>query len=123
MNVNDYDFVVRQQMEKSLQTLMDKAREYGTTDLLHAFKQAAALQGITTRAALAGMMAKHTVSVYDMCHNVPQYYDMAVWEEKLGDHINYLLILKAVVVEELMERNQQDEALQTVIDFPSENVE
>jgi len=42
------------------------------------------------------MMAKHTVSIYDMCGS-GEIYDIAKWDEKITDHINYLLLLRALV--------------------------
>lgn len=49
--------------------------------------------------ALAGMMAKHTISVYDMCRSGKDY-PIELWNEKITDHINYLLLLKAIVEED-----------------------
>lgn len=76
-----------------------KAKEYATEDRLHNFKRAAELQQVTTRQALAGIMVKHTVSIYDMCRS-PNDYPLEVWNEKITDHLNYLLLLKVVVIEE-----------------------
>ena len=46
--------------------------------------------------ALVGMMTKHTVSVYDMV-NGGQAYASDKWDEKIGDLINYLLLLRVAV--------------------------
>ena len=45
------------------------------------------------------MMAKHIVSLYDMCFDDGRSYDMDTWEEKITDSLNYLFLLKAVVKE------------------------
>ena len=66
---------------------------------LCAFKAAAALFHTTPERALAGMMAKHIVSLYDMCFDEGRSYDMDTWEEKITDSLNYLFLLKAVVKE------------------------
>lgn len=80
--------------------LIAKAAEYATDgDRLHNFKVAAAVQGITPAEALAGMMAKHTVSVYDMI-GTGETYPMELWEEKIKDSINYLFLLWAMVNED-----------------------
>lgn len=85
--------------EVTVDTLMKKAKEYATDgDRLHNFKVAAAVQGITPNAALAGMMAKHTVSVYDMI-GTGETYPMDLWEEKIKDSINYLFLLWALLNE------------------------
>lgn len=82
-----------------------KGTEYDSdsNDRLHSFKVAAELQHETPIQALAGMMAKHTVSIYDMCEDTNTLYNLAKWTEKITDHINYLLLLKAMVCEEAME--------------------
>lgn len=76
-----------------------KNKEYAIGDALHNFKVASELQDCSIKTALAGMMAKHTVSVYDMCNSCSDY-STEQWSEKLTDHINYLLLLRCVIEEE-----------------------
>ena len=64
-----------------------------------AFKAAAALQHTTPERALAGMLAKHIVSLYDMCFDGDTDYDISTWNEKITDSLNYLFLLKAIVKE------------------------
>ena len=97
MNSANFEKILEQQIKQCKNVLTNKGREYATEDRLHNFKVAAGLQGITPQQALAGMMCKHTVSIYDMCRNGG--YDIVVWDEKITDHINYLLLLRALVVE------------------------
>lgn len=66
MNTETFNEVIRKQIERCEATLCKKADEYATEDRLHNFKVAAGLQDCLPTTALAGMMAKHTVSVYDM---------------------------------------------------------
>lgn len=80
-------------------TLSVKGGEYATEDRLHNFKVAARMQGVTPKQALGGMMAKHTVSVYDLIWDEEDNDEM-LWAEKITDHINYLLLLKAILDEE-----------------------
>lgn len=102
MNHLKFNQIVEAQAKYSLDLLTKKGKEYddNTFDRLHSFKTAAALVGGNQTAALAGMMAKHTVSVYEMC-NQPALYSRERWQEKITDSINYLLILRAMVEEEL----------------------
>lgn len=58
------------------------------------------MQQCTQARALAGMLAKHIVSLYDMCFADRVSYDMGTWEEKITDSLNYLFLLKAIVKEE-----------------------
>ena len=54
----------------------------------------------TPQRALAGMLAKHIVSLYDMCFAEEAVYPMDTWDEKITDSLNYLFLLKAIVKEE-----------------------
>lgn len=100
MDANKFNLAVEEQVQRSLSVLVTKASEYASEDRLHNFKIAAALQGKSPRQALAGMMAKHTVSIYDMLKK-DEYYDITVWDEKITDHINYLLLLRGIIAEEI----------------------
>ena len=59
------------------------------------------IQGCTMKQALAGMMAKHTISIYDMCQGGE--YTHAKWIEKITDNINYLILLRAMIEEDYKE--------------------
>lgn len=100
--MTDQEFInaAYDQFEYCMDLLGVKSKEYDTDsgDRLHAFKTAAALQGCTPKQALAGMLAKHAVSVFDMCAGGE--YSLDKWTEKISDSINYLLLLKAMVQEE-----------------------
>lgn len=91
-----YSDSIEKAIERAKQVLLAKKNEYATADHFHNFRVAAALQGKPMKEALSGMMAKHTVSVYDMCCS-GKTYPMEMWDEKITDHINYLLILRALI--------------------------
>jgi hypothetical protein len=99
MLMKDFVDVLDEQIDQVRSVLDSKSQEYSTHDKLHNFKRAAALKGETSRQALAGMMVKHTVSIYDMSTSTDKF-PFAQWEEKITDHINYLILLKAILVEE-----------------------
>ena len=99
MKTERFNAIIEKQQERCMDVLINKAKEYATEDRLHNFKVAAELQGTTPINALAGMLAKHTVSIYDMCRS-DKTYPKEMWDEKITDHINYLLLLKALTVEE-----------------------
>ena len=98
MTTTDFERIFEEQVERSRSVLVYKAKEYATEDRLHNFRVAAALEGKTPEQALAGMMAKHTVSVYDMAES-GLAYPIELWQEKITDHINYLFLLNAIVRE------------------------
>lgn len=92
----------KEQFNLCEQVLFKKRQEYAgpQNDNLDAFRKAGALQGSSSRAALAGMMAKHTVSVFDMCQAPIGAFSKEQWEEKITDHINYLILLKQLLYAE-----------------------
>lgn len=69
MTQEEFNVVFELQMRKCSDILAHKKKEYtgDNLDRLSAFKIAAALQNCDPKAALAGMMSKHVVSLYDMC--------------------------------------------------------
>lgn len=96
----DFKQVFERQIKMCEEVLIKKATEYQTdTDVLHNFRVAAELQGITLPMALAGMMAKHSVSIYDMCQEPDIFFTQDQWDEKITDHMNYLILLRAIVRE------------------------
>lgn len=109
MTNKQFEQVIAEQLDTCRRVLTCKAAEYATEDRLHNFRVAAEVQGISPRRALAGMMAKHTVSVYDMCAS-DMTYPSDLWEEKITDSINYLLLLKALVREETWDESCDDAA-------------
>ena len=95
-----FEDIVNQQLEICRDLLVVKGKEYSlTADRLESFKKAASLQNETMKQALCGMLAKHVVSVYDMCMTDGKF-GIEKWTEKVTDSINYLLLLMAAVWEE-----------------------
>ena len=107
MTSSEFTLLFEEQMARCESILLTKRDEYATADVLSNFKSAAGLIRSTPRAALAGMMLKHTVSIYDMCRE-PEPRGMDVWDEKITDHINYLILLKACLTEELSHGTEPD---------------
>ena len=99
MTSNRFNEVVKEQLAYCESLLCKKSEEYDRDgdDRLYSFKKAAALQHETPMQALAGMMCKHTTSVYDLIAD--DVKDVNLWTEKITDHINYLLLLKGLVLE------------------------
>lgn len=106
MNNQDFHKVVDNQLELCGSLLVQKGKEYDsdTSDRFHSFKVAAGLQNITPVQALAGMMAKHTISIYDMIESGDS--NLTKWDEKITDHINYLLLLKGLLMEQYGGHNE-----------------
>ena len=94
-----YQEHIEDMFEHCKDMLLTKHTEYATEDDFHNFNVAATLQNVTPQQALVGMMDKHVVSVHDLVneHAEGREIPLEKWEEKIGDNINYLLILWAMV--------------------------
>lgn len=110
MRTEQFENIINNRIETCKSVLCSKAEEYATDDRLHNFKVAGELQKCTPVKALGGMMSKHTVSVYDLIEDYEQGKTISkeMWAEKIGDSINYLLLLTAL----LAERNIREEVPQ-----------
>lgn len=119
MKTEQFNKIVEEQLFLCTQVLCNKAAEYATDDRLHNFKIAAQLQGTTPIKALEGMMAKHTVSIYDMCSSNKDY-PKAQWDEKITDSINYLLILRTLVLDKMSNKTGEVCSVPSNIIFTSD---
>lgn len=108
MKAERFNEVFAETIKMSSDVLVSKAGEYADdTDRLRNFKIAGYLQECSPREALAGMLAKHTVSVYDLMLG-DGFPSLEKWDEKIIDHINYLILLRCLVVEQLDLNEQGD---------------
>ena len=101
MEIKDFDVVVNDTIDRLQKIMLSKGNEYGAVDRLHNFNTAAALAHSTPEMALRGMLAKHIVSVWDLIQDAEQGIetDLDTWNEKIIDSINYLIILRAIVID------------------------
>lgn len=96
----EYTEAITDMMNHCKDMLLDKHEEYASDeDDFHNFNSAAVLQDVTPEKALIGMMDKHVISVHDLVNKASKGCEIPLetWKEKIGDNINYLLILWAMV--------------------------
>lgn len=107
MNINNssiqFENVLENRINKIRKILASKREEYSKdTDRYHNFRVAARSGPIeqTAEEALEGMMRKHLVSVYDLIL-MPETRTRERIDEKIGDLINYLILLEGIMLEKL----------------------
>jgi hypothetical protein len=103
MTPQNFDKLVERRVELIKSVLKSKAGEYAFSgDRLHNFVRAADMLGTTKEKALVGMWTKHIVSVLDIVDSgaTPT---KAMIEEKLGDLINYAILLEACYADRMAE--------------------
>ena len=104
MNDKDFNEVVSQRVQKIQSILQSKAVEYASDgDRLANFEDGARMHNITRERALNGMMLKHEVSVQEIIKNIDRGIlpSVELLEEKIGDNINYLILLEASIKDKL----------------------
>lgn len=103
MNSNDFDIIVENRCEAIVKTLSKKAEEYATErDRFHNFNVAARKRDTSPEKALMGMKVKHDVAVDDLVEwaiETPEKLTIAIINEKIGDSINYLILLEGLLKE------------------------
>jgi hypothetical protein len=104
MNYEMFDSLVSKRCVKIKSVLGSKKKEYASNEeRLHNFKVAAKATGKTPEQALWGMYMKHWVSVQDMVED-PYKITRESIDEKIGDSINYHILLEALMFERLIDR-------------------
>lgn len=99
MDAKEFEAAFEKLVDQSRNVLVEKAKEYADDkDRLHNFKMAANLVRGTPEQALWGFVTKHLVSLIDMIDSGNPYPE-AVWNEKIGDSVNYFILLRALVDE------------------------
>lgn len=111
MNAIEFNVMLESRIAKMREVLASKAAEYTPeSDRMHNFKAAARVQNTTAPRAWLGMWTKHLVSVIDMINRFDPD-DMTTWpgdrlvDEKLGDLMNYIVLLEAIFREKIGVQN------------------
>ena len=99
MNNVEFGQILDSRIAKIKDSLAKKAAEYADDkDRLHNFKVAADFMRCSQERALWGFLMKHLVSIQDLVDGADRGapVNQAKIEEKLGDAINYLILLEAI---------------------------
>lgn len=104
MTSKDFNTMLDNRLADIKKVMASKGAEYAaeSDDRLHNFKVAARMNDTTAAKALWGMMTKHLVSVTDMIAK-DEASDYLI-NEKIGDCINYFILLEAIFRDKLEEQ-------------------
>ena len=104
--MSNFNDIVQERVKAIIATLEYKAGEYAKdNNRFHNFDVAARIKGESPEKALYGMSIKHFVSVVDLvagAADLPERYAKgedieAIINEKIGDMINYLILLEGLL--------------------------
>jgi len=106
MTNEDFDKLLKEITGNMHTVLGEKAGQYARGDRLSNFKTAARRLNCTPERALLGMVEKHSTAILDYVNDLdePRMMSMDQWGEKIGDSINYLVLLLALVTERAPEQ-------------------
>ena len=114
MRVSEFESVLNRRLELTRKVLASKREEYAADgDRMSNFRRAALMLGCTRQRALVGMMAKHWVSILDMVDQWEEkktIFSAERIEEKVGDAINYLVLLEAIMKDDADLLDEEDAA-------------
>lgn len=121
--------IIKNTEKHCIDVLKEKAKQYAVDeDRLAMFKSTANILGITPEKALANFMQKHTFSIIDGINK--KIDDKKFWLEKVTDHINYLLLLFALLAESKEDQKDgskktttKDTKIPDVVEMPFEVTE
>lgn len=103
MTEADFENVLQRRLRLIQEILAAKGMEYasGEVDRLQAFKIGAALIDATPEMVCIGYLTKHLVSILDLVRDKASGFldRLHLVDEKIGDAINYLILLEALFVE------------------------
>ena len=104
MDSETFNYLLERRLGFTRSVLGYKAQEYATNDdRLHNFKVAARVGNTTPKKALFNFMLKHLVSLMDFIDEPARATPLLI-DEKIGDLINYLILLEALFKEDIIEK-------------------
>ena len=101
MTNKEFDILLEKRISRILIMMKSKAKEYAREDRLANFKAGAKIGRTTPEQCLLGYMNKHLVSMIDIVEDINNGIrpsDEYV-EEKLGDVVNYVILLEMLIKE------------------------
>lgn len=103
--------VLDRRLRQTRLILDTKAREYTDgPDRMHNFNVAARINDVSSEQALWGMYLKHLVSVMDLvkwASASPKRLTVELVDEKIGDSINYHILLEAMLLTRVAKENNE----------------
>jgi hypothetical protein len=97
MKRSEFNKIVDERIDQIRSTLQSKAEEYATDgSAFYNFERSAEISRSTPKVELWGMAKKHLVSVIDLVESDSSFSQEHI-NEKIGDLINYLILLEGIL--------------------------
>jgi hypothetical protein len=105
MTTEFFEQILQERVDKSINTLQVKAKEYRrNNNPMHNFERAADIFDISRERALWGFALKHLVSFQDILNDIDKGIipSESLVDEKIGDLINYLILSEASIKDKII---------------------
>ncbi len=102
MKAEEFNKLLELRIQHIRETLVEKAKEYATDDRLHNFKEAAGTFELSPSQVCWDYMMKHLISIKDLAYGRKVAFPTVV-REKIGDAINYLILMEAIFLEYIVD--------------------
>lgn len=103
MTQEKFNVFAKNFVKQTTSVLYAKGKSYALnrSDRLEHFKRAGEYLDTTPKEACLAQLTKHLISIRDMvCTKEIGDFSPEQWDEKIGDAINYLVLLRALVIDE-----------------------
>ena len=104
MNRKDFDKIVEERINKIRESLVVKGKEYQRGDnIFHNFERGSSITGNSREQVMWGFALKHLISFMDILDDCEKYNypSIELLEEKIGDIINYYILMEASIKERI----------------------
>lgn len=108
--IEEFNQILENRIAKMREVLASKGKEYATEDRLYNFKRGAEINHTTPQDYLWQLATKHLVSIIDMVEGRLELTPYLI-SEKLGDSINYHVLLESLFLEIL--KNKESKKVET----------
>ncbi len=97
----EFESFFKKRIEKCKATLLKKSEEYSAeNDKMRNFNVVARMMNMTPQQVAFMFMMKHFESVYEIVMNEKEV-TLEMWDEKMGDLMNYFFLIDAMMQKEL----------------------
>lgn len=106
----EFNLVVEETLHKVKELLIVKGKEYRrNNNPFHNFEAGSLKSGLIREKVLDGFLLKHEISIADMTNDLDKGIlpTIEAVDEKLTDNIIYLIIKKAMILDRIETKNQQ----------------
>ena len=107
MQHSEFNKILEARLSRTKEVLAGKAGEYATdADRLSNFRDGGIMNHECPEKFLFGLVSKHWIAIRDFIEEIQEGKEprtIPQWDEKIGDVINYMVLLEALTTERILD--------------------